>query len=322
MQLSVDPKDAQGDLLGGTQDNGTFSYSDTLTPGTRSWFESVNGDGAASGFDAANSSIRYHTYFLGAGDINHHGSDPQKWSLITQPVLESGENVSFYTPVVLDSKVPGTIYLGAQHVWRTKDNGGDQATLEANCLAPGGVPQYTGNVECGDFEPIGADLTTVGGTRGGQYLAAVERAPSDTGTLWAATRLGRLFVTTNADAADAGKVQFDRIDTAATPGRFVSGIAIDPADPNHAYVSYSGYNAATQDTPGHVFDVHYSPATHDASFTRIDGNLPDAPITDVAYDDFTGDLYAGTDYTCCAARPARPTGRRRPPASRWRPSPA
>ena len=32
VQLSTDPKNPLGDLLGGTQDNGTFSYSATLTP--------------------------------------------------------------------------------------------------------------------------------------------------------------------------------------------------------------------------------------------------------------------------------------------------
>jgi hypothetical protein len=306
VQLSVDPKNPLGDLLGGTQDNGTFSYSATLTR-ERSWFESVNGDGAASGFDVGDSNIRYHTYFLGLGDINHHGSDPNFWTFITQPVADSGEAVSFYTPVVTDPKVPGTIYLGAQHVWRTKDNGGDQATLEANCLSPGGVPEYTGNVTCGDFVPLGPDLTDeADGTKGGSYLAAVERAPSDSSTLWVGGRHGRLYVSKNADAADPASVSFQRIDTDAQPGRFVSGIAIDPADPNHAFVSFSGYNAATPDQPGHVFDVHYDPGTSSATWTSLDADLPDTPITDIAYDDLTGDLYVGTDYTVLR-RPAQAT---------------
>jgi hypothetical protein len=306
VQLSVDPKDPFGDLLGGTQDNGTFSYSATLTR-QRSWFESVNGDGAASGFDVGNSNIRYHTYFLGLGDINHHGSDPNWWTFITQPVVDSGEAVSFYTPVILDPKVPGTIYLAAQHVWRTKDDGGDQATLEANCLSPGGVPQYTGNVTCGDFEALGPDLTSPDdGSKGGSYLAAVERAPSDRSTLWVGGRRGRLYVSKNADDATAANVKFDRIDTDAQPQRFVSGIAIDPADPNHAFVSFSGYGAATPDQPGHVFDVHYNPATKSATWTSLDADLPDTPITDIAYDDMTGDLYVATDYAVLR-RPAQAT---------------
>jgi PKD domain len=297
VQLSTDPRNPLGDLLGGTQDNGTFSYSDTLSPGTRSWFESVNGDGAASGFDAGHSNIRYHTYFLGLGDINHHGSDPDTWAFITEPVVESGEAVSFYTPVIMDPKVPGTIFLAAQHVWRTQDDGGDQAFLEANCLAPGGVPQYSlpSDPPCGDFVALGADLTTSPGSKGGSYLAAVERAPSDRSTLWVAGRRGRLFISKNADAKPE-KVGFDRIDTDDQPARFISGVAIDPANPNHAFVSFSGYDAATPDQPGHVFDVRYDPARSRATWTSLDANLPDTPITDVAYDDMTGDLYVGTDY--------------------------
>jgi hypothetical protein len=307
VQLSADPKDPRGDLLGGTQDNGTFSYSATLTP-ERSWFESVNGDGAASGFDSGNSNIRYHTYFLGAGDINHHGSDPNTWAFITEPVVVSGEAVSFYTPVILDSKVPGTIYLAAEHVWRTKDNGGDQAFLESKCLSPGGVPQYAvpDDPPCGDFVPLGANLTASAGSKGGSYLAAVERAPSDTSTLWVAGRRGRLFVSKNADDPKAEKVSFDRIDTDSQPGRFISGVAVDPADANHAYVTFSGYNAATPGQPGHVFDVHYDPAHSSATWTSLDANLPDTPVTDIAYDDMTGDLYIGTDYTILR-RPAGAT---------------
>ena len=236
VQLSTDPKNPLGDLLGGTQDNGTFSYSATLTP-KRSWFESVNGDGAASGFDVGNSNIRYHTYFLGAGDINFHGADPNKWAFITEPIVTSGEAVSFYTPVIMDPKVPGTIFMAASHIWRTKDDGGDQAFLESKCLAPGGVPTYTvpDDPPCGDFVPLGADLTNSAGSKGGSYLAAVERAPSDTSTLWVGGRRGRVFVSKNADDPKPEKVGFDRIDTDAQPNRFVSGIAINPADPNHAF---------------------------------------------------------------------------------------
>src|SRR3954452_21822679 len=50
VSLPSDPSEQQGNLRGGTQDNGTFSFSATLTA-DRQWFESVNGDGAASGFD-------------------------------------------------------------------------------------------------------------------------------------------------------------------------------------------------------------------------------------------------------------------------------
>jgi hypothetical protein len=91
-------------------------------------------------------------------------------------------------------------------------------------------------------------------------------------------------------------VVFHRIDTPSTPGRFISAIDVDPTDPNHAYVSCSGYNAYTPTTPGHVFDVHYNPATGTATFTDLSHNLGDQPVTGIAYDAGRDDLFAATDW--------------------------
>ena len=120
---------------------------------------------------------------------------------------------------------------------------------------------------------------------------ATERAPTNTGTLWVGTRRGRVFVSTNADAA-AASVAFDRIDDVphsniATPTRMVSGISIDPADPNHAIVSFTSYNAyatAAGTATGHVFDVVYNPGTGTAVWTDRSLNLGDEPITSVVID--------------------------------------
>ena len=92
---------------------------------------------------------------------------------------------------------------------------------------------------------------------------------------------------------------FYRIDTSAQPERFVSGIAVDPSDPNHAFISFSGYNAyatASGTATGHVFDVHYNSITHTATWTNIDHNLGDEPITGIALDSITGDLFVSTDF--------------------------
>ena len=89
----------------------------------------------------------------------------------------------------------------------------------------------------------------------------------------------------------------------ADPGRFVTGIYIDRANSNHAWISYSGYNFNTPSQPGHVFEVTYDPAANagagDATWTQIDGGvggLADLPITGVVRDDPTGDIYASSDF--------------------------
>src|SRR5207249_2732471 len=94
-------------------------------------------------------------------------------------------------------------------------------------------------------------------------------------------------------------VNFYRIDTSSTPERFVSGIAVDPTNANHAFISFSGYNAyatASGTATGHVFEVTYDTTTHVATWTNIDHNLGDEPITDIALDSKTGDLYVSTDF--------------------------
>ena len=286
--LSFNPKNPEHDVLGGTQDNGTWSFT-----GSPAWFESVGGDGGQSGFDAGNPTVRYHNYFDATPEVNFHGNDPDTWLNIYDTLQASEEGRSFYTPFIADPKTPGRAYTGLEHVWRTDDNGGSEAALVDSCnalhLDPGRPP-------CGDWASIGQNLTSDSfGDREGQYVVATTRAEGDEGTLWAGTRIGRVFISTNADAP-AGAVDFTRLDDDSTPGRFVSGIAVDPSDGNHAWVSYSGYGAYTPGAGGHVYEVRFDPATQDATWTDLSANLGDQPVTGVARNAETGDLYAGTDF--------------------------
>ena len=290
--LSANPKDPTGEVMGGTQDNGTWLFS-----GSPNWLEVIDGDGGLSGFDAVNDQVRFHTYYDAQIDVSFQGGVPGSWNWISDPFFQTAEPRSFYVPIINDPVVGGSIFIGLQHIWRTQDSGGSQAFLESNCN------EYTGTFEkpCGDWVPLAGNksgrLTSsfFGDDKLGQYVVTVERAASDTGTLWAGTRIGRVLVSTNADAA-AADVSYTRIDTPDQPERFVSGIAIDPADPNHAFISFSGYEAYTPTQPGHVFEVHFDPATGTATWDDLSANIGDQPVTDVALDDVTGDLYASTDF--------------------------
>ena len=300
-----DPKHLQG----GTQDNGTFE----TTGSTVVWPQIIYGDGGQSGFNATNSSLRFNTFTGQANDANFQNGDPTKWVIISAPIISSPESAFFYPPIIADPHPTnaGSIYQGSQSVWRTQDWGGDQATLEANC------PEFTTPANqpgCGDFVKIGppgsTDLTgtAYGADRVGACsagvgcVAAIERAPSDTNTLWVATGTGRLFISTNANAA-AAAVTYTRLDTlpSATndPGRFISGIYVDPANPNRAWVSYGSYSTLTPGFPGHVFEVNYNPATPDATWTSLDGSggtaFPDFPANDIVRDS-NGDLYVSNDW--------------------------
>jgi hypothetical protein len=316
-------KNAANDIMGGTQDNGTHASNPTnFTP--NSWFVTVFGDGGQSGVNVGHPDTRMHTFFSAQGlsqiEVNFRGTHPNTtselgWNWVGDPGSLSGENMSFYIPLIADPNVDGTWFFGAQHVWRTQDNGGNQTFLEANCnefVAGHGGSIFTG--ACGDWVPLGKDLTSTSFGKDKQpgpsgYVVATSRAPSDNSTLWVGLRRGRLFVSSNADKP-GGQVIFFRIDTSSTPTRFVSGIAVDPLDPNHAFVSFSGYNAyatATGTATGHVFEVRYNTTGHTASWTNIDNNLGDEPITGIAYDSKTGDLFVSTDFAVNVLTPSSAT---------------
>jgi hypothetical protein len=293
--FSLDPTHPQNRLMGGTQDNGTFEYVGS----SEVWPQIIYGDGGQSGWNAADSTLRFNSFFGQNHDANFHNGSLEDWVIISGVIAGSPEGSNFYAPIIADPNpaAAGSIFEGSQSVWRTQDWGGDPAFLEANCSE---FTTASDDPNCGDFVRIGppgaTDLTSAAyGDRAGAFVAAVERAPSNTGTLWAATNTGRVFITDNANDA-ASSVVWMRLDTSSTadPPRFVSSIYVDPANPNHAWISYSGYNINTPTTSGHVFEVTRSGAS--ATWTNVTYNLADLPVTDLVRDDSTGDLYAATDF--------------------------
>jgi hypothetical protein len=301
-------------LIGGTQDNGTWLGTAGVVP----WSQTIYGDGGVAAFDASNKAWMMNEFFGNSGDVNFQNGDPTKWVIVSAPYANSHEASAFYKPQLGDPVVSGTSFTGLQSVWRTQDFGGDEAYLEANC------PEFTAAFNkpgCGDFVPLGdpsgkggpgspSDLTSSAyGSRAGGYVVALARTTADHSTLWAATATGRVFVSHTADNTDAGAVKFTRIDSLspAAPGRFVSGIVVDPSNPNRAWITYTGYNANTPSQPGHVFQVDYNPTAGTATWTDIDngtGPLGDLPVTSITRDPSTGTLYVGTDFSVLADTPA------------------
>lgn len=298
--LSVSATRPRNNVQGGTQDNGTFQYTGSPIV----WYQEIYGDGGQSGFSSADDGLRFNTFTGQASDVNFRNGDPTKWVVATGPIVGSPEGSYFYPPITGDPHPAngGTIFQGSFSVWRTQDWGGPRDYLEANC------PEFTTSAadpNCGDFVPIGApgttDLTSAAyGTRAGGAVAAIERMPTNTGTLWAATGAGRVFISDNSNAA-AASVVWTRIDlTSLTdPARFPTSIHPDPANPGpgqprRAWISYSGYNGNTPAQPGHVFEVTWNGSV--ATWINRSYNLQNLPITDLVRDDKTGDLYAASDF--------------------------
>jgi hypothetical protein len=334
------------EVMGGTQDNGTWSNPNVAARNT--FLQIIYGDGGNAVYDGANPTWRANEFTSGAGDSNFRDGDPEKWVIATAPIRNSGEGPAFYWPQVGDpNPVPGThpIYSGAKHVWRSwafgagvaghvpQDTTPDIAFYEAHCQE---FVVSAAQQGCGDYRPLGGPMcdglhpdppapdllpdcvnqpgdltgTVYGADRSGGSLSWVARDSVDHGTIWAATSAGRIFVTHNGDASDPSTVTWTRVDNSlsgGSPTRFPSGIYPDPSNPDHAWISYSGYNANTPTTPGHVFSVASHGGPGDGTFTNLniesgssafptpfsDGDLP---VADIVRDDATHTLYAATDF--------------------------
>jgi len=339
INVAINPTNSR-EVMGGTQDNGAWSNVDHAS---RNTFEQViYGDGGNAGYDGT-TAWRFNEFTSGFSDSNFRNGDPERWVITSAPIVNSGETVSFYWPQIADpNPVAGAhpIFSGAQHVWRTwafgaghpgavpQDKTPDISFYENNC------PEFVvsgADPTCGDYRPLGGafcdglgstttvppcgntpgDLTgtVYGADRTGGSVSWISRDGADHGTLWAATSAGRIFVTHNADASDPATVAWHRIDNATSPTRFPSGIYVDPANTGHAWVTYSGYNAATPTTPGHVFSVNENGTVTPGSgtFTNLHvesgasayptpTNDGDLPVSDVVRDDATQTLYVGTDF--------------------------
>ncbi len=294
MSLSVSPHNVKI-VQGGTQDNGTWETDGNPTK----WENKMIGDGGQSGFDVANSHFRFHTFFDASPDVNFNDGNIADWIWISDPIFGHA-GTQFYAPIISDPKVSGTMFVGTgRTAYRTKTHGlGTMTLAEANQHCN----EWTGDfaVVCGDWAELGPNRLTSNfwGDRAGGAVAAVERTTADTSTAWAATITGRVFISKNVDADPAGAVSWTRLDDDVTndPNRFVSSIYVDPADGNHAWISYSGFNLITPSTPGHVFEVVYNPGTGTSTWTDRSHNLADIPVTDLVRDDVTGDLYTANDF--------------------------
>ena len=289
--LSVSPKNPNV-LQGGTQDNGTWQTNGNPVK----WENTMIGDGGQSGFDVAIPEFRFHNFTGASPDVNFDNGDLEKWIWTGDPL---GQAAEFYAPVISDPVVSKTLFAGTQTVFRTKTAGlGSRTIAEAQAICNEWTGTFT--AECGDWAQLGPTRLTNAalGSRAGGNMAAIERTTDDTSSAWAATTTGRVFISTNVDAEPAGAVSWTRLDddSPTTPGRFVSSIYVDPADGNHAWISYSGFGSNTPATPGHVFEVTYNPGTGTSTWVDRSFDIGDLPVTDLVRDDATGALYAANDF--------------------------
>lgn len=279
-------------IIGGTQDNGTLRFTGDLA-----WTAIAGGDGGFSLIDQSNPNILWQSYQNNSKTTTQSASfGPRVSTNAGTSFTDRGcrascqaipgsmnpeDRVGFYSPMAQHTgftQPQNVVYWGTHRIYRTTDLG--QTWVGLGPSADG----------------FGQDLTKGAGrvtamTAHPKLDTTVANASTPPGEIvWAGTSDGNVQVSLN--AGKQNEAVFTNVTKAPLPNRFVTSIAVDPNDVKRAYVAYSGFNASTPATPGHLF------ATDDQGQTwrDISGDLPDTPVTAVEADPLqAGTLYVGTD---------------------------
>jgi photosystem II stability/assembly factor-like uncharacterized protein len=254
--IPVDPNYA----FAGSQDNGTQEYEGGLL-----WYYITCGDGAQTAYNYSD----LNTLYVGC-IYEPPNTDPYLLRLTASPasgkVVENGINGGDpgwpIPPLTMDPSSPSTLYFATNRVYQTT-SAGDSWT------------------------PISDDLTRGSGSML-STVSSVAVAPSDTGTVYAGTNDGLLWVTNGAKTS-ATPVWTSIAD--GTPNRSVTAVAVDPADAQVVYATFSGFSGFG-DSLGHVFRSDNG----GTSWNDISGTLPNVPVNDIVVDpDVANSVYVGTD---------------------------
>ena len=252
--------------IGGTQDNGT----EFLQP-SNVWTRADFGDGGFALIDqnAANTTTvtMYHTYFNQSNAKGYArvlttvNATDNGWSFfgcgfagsIANGMVCSGATL-FYAPMTLGPGNPNTLYFGADRLYRSIDSGTTVSTVSQ---------LFTSAISAIGISPTNDNVRVFG-------LAD-----------------GRVFAT----ATGANPLP-QQTGTPAFPARGLGRAAIDPSNPNIAYISFTGFGVAAGQ---HIFkttDLNAVTPTWTPSGTGI----PDVPVNALVIDPMSpSSLYAGTD---------------------------
>ncbi len=251
---------------GGSQDNGTEGALGSLV-----WKHLDFGDGGFALIDQANPSNLVHTYYNQSNNLIGVGYTTNGFNTTMGNYLGSfassngiaiADRVLFYAPIHLDRGVSSTLYFGTHKLYRA-----------SNFFAGSNFAVLAG----------GQDLTGGAGTNG--RLSAIETLASGTPGVNASVILtgssdGRIFRSTT------GGTSFTQEDA---PGRYVSDVAISPANPSIVLASLAGFAGSVGQ------NVRRSTDGGD-TWGASGSGLPDIPVNALAWDPSDANtVYAGTD---------------------------
>jgi hypothetical protein len=285
-------------IYGGLQDNGSNKVfpttgtvpDDNHNPITVSSVQVFGGDGGYTLVDPTNSD-NVITEYTGLTALKSLDGG-KNWHFITP----ADPDPRFIAPINMDRTDPNHLVAGGALVWTS--NAGVAGTTAGTGASTDWKSIFDTRTAIGGnaaSQVTALDAVTVGGT---QYIAAAWCGPCNAsfpdglgfraGVVMLNNSGGTWHVTaqqcSGATSCPAGGL----------PNRYISGVKVDTANPNHAYVTLSGYSRKWMIGPddpgvGHVFQTSNGGST----WSDVSGNLPDLPMDDVVYRGST--LVVGSD---------------------------
>ena len=282
-----------GLIYGGLQDNGSNKVFTTPTavtddngnPLVVSSVQVFGGDGGYTIVDP-NNSQKVITEYTGLTALSSVDGG-KNWNFIVPP----DPDPRFISPINMDRTNSNHLVAGGAIVWNSEGgittnvswqnifdtrtavggNGASEVTaLDAFTAADG--TQYVAAGWCG---PCNVSFGSGSGFHAGFVML------NNSGGTWHATT--QVCSGTKAPCS------------AGLPLRYISGVRIDTNNPNHAYITLSGYSRRWMIGPddpgaGHVFET----TNGGAAWTDVSGNLPDVPMDDLVF--AGGKLDVATDF--------------------------
>ncbi|MBL0174751.1 MAG: hypothetical protein IPP94_05720 [Ignavibacteria bacterium] len=236
--LAVDQRNP-GRIFGGTQDNGTVRLS---IPPDR--WQIIRGD-VDGGALCLDSNFLYTMGTLSVFPFRSTNGG-QSWSSLREGLDPASNRPNWLQPLLLHPADKARLYTATQFVYEARDVNRPPTTTAWKAISP--------------------DLSTGSGAYE-SVVTALAIAPSDGNVMYAGTGDGRVHRTTSLLAAMPGWTDV----SGSLPKRWVTSIAVDPADHRTAFVTLSGFGSGhvfvTTDAGDHWKDVSGAGAT----------GLPDVP---------------------------------------------
>ncbi len=249
-------------VYGGLQDNGVLRGSSTSIPNvTKHWIELFGGDGMYVAPDPRNHKLVYTGYQF--GNYFKLELDKKKSTKIT-PLHDIGAEPlrwNWCTPLILSKHNPDIIYMGAQKVFRSLDQGKNWEMISSD---------LTKNKEQGNVP-----LSTI---------STLSESPLKFGLLYAGTDDGEVWVSKD------GGGNWVSISAGLPVNLWVSSVSSSPHEEATIFLSLNGYREDDFKT------YLYMSTDYGNTWKSIKSNLPESVANVVIQDPVNADLlYCGLD---------------------------